>query len=359
MEHMMENMKTEMKAMDAESPTELGLGAQLRLARERAGLGRAEAARNLRVTDRVIERLEYELFDELPAPIYVRGYLRQYAALLHMPPEETEEMVHLYNRTYAERPAPLIRESLRQRLVDRQFGFRVWPVLTVLVAAATLLGLWLFGGQPNLSQVSDVLQDKPATNAMPGADTTTMSGSQQQPSVVPQKTSPPAKPGKQRTMPVGRDEATAVSHNSHSPAGQDWQPDRAMSAKERARDNPDANANGQPPPGSLSGQEAQQSIQPGLAASSPTAAVPGLRDVQFQFSKDCWIEVRDADGRKILASMGRAGETKSIHAKAPLAVMLGNARGVAILVDGKKFDFSKYLNKSQISRFRIPAADNP
>lgn len=356
MEHMMENMKTETKAMDVEPPTELGLGAQLRLARERAGLGRAEVARNLRVTDRVIECLEYELFDELPAPIYVRGYLRQYAALLRMPPEE---MVHLYNRTCAERPAPLIRESLRQRLVDRQFGFRVWPVLTVLVAAATLLGLWLFGGQPNLSQVSDVLQDKPATNAMPGTGTTTMSGGQQQSSVVPQKTPTPAKPGEQRAMPVGRDEATAVSDNSHSPAGQDWQPDRAMSAKERARDNPDANANGQPPPGSLSGQETQQSIQSGLAASSSTAAVPGLRDVQFQFSKDCWIEVRDADGRKILVSMGRAGETRSIRAKAPLAVMLGNASGVAILVDGKKFDFSKYLNKSQISRFRIPAADNP
>jgi cytoskeleton protein RodZ len=78
--------------------------------------------------------------------------------------------------------------------------------------------------------------------------------------------------------------------------------------------------------------------------------------VQFQFSRDCWFEVQDANGNKVVATMGRAGESRTIHAKAPMSVLLGNATGVTILVDGKKLDFSKYIQKSQLARFRIPPA---
>lgn len=365
MEHMMENMKTEMRATDVEPSAELGFGAQLRQARERAGLGRAEVARNLRVTDRVIECLEYELFDELPPPIFVRGYLRQYAAMLRIP---SEEIIHLYNRTHGERPAPLIRESLRQRLVDRQLGFRVWPVLTVLVVVATLLGLWLFGGQ-HLTQVADVLQDKPlqnntlqeqaASKAMPDAGRTTMSAGLS--SGGPQKTAPP-KPGEQRAVPFGQHETTAASGNSPPPAAQGRQSDpvpadlaQAEVAKDRLTDNP----NTQLPADPLSGQDAPQSTRAGQTVSSTPSVVPGERVVQFQFNKDCWLEVRDADGNKVFTSMAHAGETKTFRVKAPLAVLLGNASGVTIRVDGKPFDFSRYRNKSQIARFHIPAADHP
>ena len=355
MVRMSEDMRTEMNPADVIVPREMGLGVQLRLARERAGLGLDEVARNLHVTDRVIESLEDEHFDELPPPIFVRGYLRQYAALLHMPPED---LVHLYNTTYAERPAPLIRESLRQRLVDRQFGFRIWPVLTVLVVVATLLGIWIFGGQPKLSQVSDALQEKPASEATPHA------GHASIPAAHKHNEHQRAEPGPAQ-RPQGQE-----GQGAREPQSLSTPVSTPIVASQGQQASPAAVPGEQQAQGSLRNQTAKsQAMLPFLQqddtqhagspppASAMTPAVPGEREVQFQFSKDCWIEVHDADGRKVLATMGRTGETRSIRGKAPLSVLLGNAGGVAIRVDGKKYDFTKYVQKSQLARFRIPAAD--
>lgn len=332
---------------------EVGLGAQLRLARERAGLGLAEVARNLHVTNRVIESLEDEQFDELPPPIFVRGYLRQYASLLHMSPEE---VVHLYNRKFAERPVPLTRESLRQRLVDRQLGFRIWPVLTVVVVVATVLGLWLFGGQPKLSEVSDVLQEKPASDVAPGASTTSAppephaNASQQSAALQPE-----GKVAQQQG--TGHNVPSAVAD---LPSGS-LRDQKIVSSplKGSQPDNVRKNAlvTDQAPLGSMPKNQAQQKPGAQVAASLPAPDIASdERNVQFQFSRDCWFEVQDANGNKVLATMGRAGETKTVHAKAPMSVLLGNATGVTIFVDGKKLDFSKYVQKSQLARFRIPSA---
>jgi cytoskeleton protein RodZ len=330
----------------------MGLGAQLRLARERAGLGLSEVARNLHVTNRVIESLEYEQFDELPPPIFVRGYLRQYASLLHMSPEE---VVHLYNRTFAERPAPLIRESLRQRLVDRQLGFRIWPVLTVAVVVATVLGLWLFGGQPKLSEVSGVLQEKPASNVAPGVSTTSAppephvtNASQQSATLRSEEKG--AQQGARPNMPpavAGLPSGVRQDQKSTPSPLQGVQQDDVRNGL----------ASGQALLESSARDQTQQKAGAQAAASLPAPDVAAdERSVQFQFSKDCWFEVQDANGNKVLATMGRAGESKTIHAKAPMSVLLGNATGVTILVDGKKLDFSKYIQKSQLARFRIPPA---
>ena len=344
----------DMNELDVVVPPEpeMGLGAQLRLARERAGLGLSEVARNLHVTNRVIESLEYEQFDELPPPIYVRGYLRQYASLLRMSPEE---VVHLYNRKFAERPAPLIRESLRQRLVDRQFGFRIWPVLTVVVVVATVLGLWLFGGQPKLSEVSDVLQEKPAPNVAPGVSTTSAppephaaNASQQSATLRSeekgaQQGTGPSMPPAVIGLPSG---APQDQKNTHSPL-QEGQQDHVRNGL----------ASSQAPLETSARNQAQQKAGAQAADSLPAPdAASDERSVQFQFSRDCWFEVQDANGNKVVATMGRAGESRTIHAKAPMSVLLGNATGVTILVDGKKLDFSKYIQKSQLARFRIPPA---
>lgn len=58
------------------------IGATLRTARERMGMGLGQAAERLHVDAQVIDALERGSFAMLGAPVFVRGHLRRYAELL-------------------------------------------------------------------------------------------------------------------------------------------------------------------------------------------------------------------------------------------------------------------------------------
>ncbi|GIW18523.1 MAG: hypothetical protein KatS3mg064_1680 [Tepidiforma sp.] len=63
------------------------IGDTLREARERRGLSIEQAAQETRISPRFLEALEAEEFDVLPAPVYVRGFLRSYANYLKLDPQ--------------------------------------------------------------------------------------------------------------------------------------------------------------------------------------------------------------------------------------------------------------------------------
>lgn len=64
----------------------LAIGNILREARTRRGLTIAQVAQDTRISARFLEALEAETFAVLPAPVYVRGFIRSYANYLRVEP---------------------------------------------------------------------------------------------------------------------------------------------------------------------------------------------------------------------------------------------------------------------------------
>ncbi len=64
-----------------------GIGDTLRSTREHRGLTIEQVAQDTRISVRFLEALEAEHFEELPAPVYVRGFLRSYANYLKIDPQ--------------------------------------------------------------------------------------------------------------------------------------------------------------------------------------------------------------------------------------------------------------------------------
>lgn len=60
----------------------MAIGTTLRSARIQRGLSIEQVAQDTRISARFLEALEDEAFDELPAPVYARGFLRSYANYL-------------------------------------------------------------------------------------------------------------------------------------------------------------------------------------------------------------------------------------------------------------------------------------
>lgn len=111
-------------------------GRYLSRQRELRGLTRAEIAAITRISSRAIEALEEDRPGELPAPVFVTGYLRSIAGAIGLPVDDT---LLRFQEWRAAQPVP--EEPARPR---RAPVGRVVLLLAALVALAAA-GLWLAG----------------------------------------------------------------------------------------------------------------------------------------------------------------------------------------------------------------------
>lgn len=86
-------------APETGSEQRCGIGARLRAGRERAGMSALQAAERLHLDPWMIEALEDEQFNSFGAPVYVRGYLRNYASLIGEPAAELQTMFEASRHT--------------------------------------------------------------------------------------------------------------------------------------------------------------------------------------------------------------------------------------------------------------------
>lgn len=65
-----------------------GPGQRLRAAREALGLGLNDIAKRMRLQEHVIHQIEQDMYDENTALVFVKGYLRSYAVLVGLNPDQ-------------------------------------------------------------------------------------------------------------------------------------------------------------------------------------------------------------------------------------------------------------------------------
>ena len=115
-----------------------GPGEHLRNAREQAGMSVDTVAAALLLNPQTLELLEADAHDRLPAPTFVRGYLRGYARVLGIP---SGPILDMYDRQGFEHP-PLtndVTEATQAHTSDTPVRLVTYAVAVVL---ALLVGLW-------------------------------------------------------------------------------------------------------------------------------------------------------------------------------------------------------------------------
>ncbi|MCK4235529.1 MAG: helix-turn-helix domain-containing protein, partial [Candidatus Krumholzibacteria bacterium] len=78
-----EGMEIEQRRLDSFRAGET-VGEVLLASRERAGLSLEDASRATRIAKSMLEYLETDNFDAIPAKVYVKGFLRSYASVLDL-----------------------------------------------------------------------------------------------------------------------------------------------------------------------------------------------------------------------------------------------------------------------------------
>jgi cytoskeleton protein RodZ len=87
-------------------------------------------------------------------------------------------------------------------------------------------------------------------------------------------------------------------------------------------------------------------------SSSVSVPQPSSSAIGMDISADTWIEVRDADGRKLFSRMAKEGEQLSLEGPSPLQVRIGNVSGVQLRYKGQPVDMSAYT-RSNVARFEL------
>ena len=124
------------------------IGSSLRDARMRQNLDFPELEERTKIRPKYLRALEDERFDLLPAPTYVRGFLRSYAESLGL---DGQPFVDEYNSrfTVGEDDAPLRARRVPVQRHDRgprESRMAAVALVAIAVATALVIAAWKFGG---------------------------------------------------------------------------------------------------------------------------------------------------------------------------------------------------------------------
>jgi cytoskeleton protein RodZ len=320
----------------------IGPGAQLRKARERQGLDQAKMAAQLHLSQTMIVALESDDFNSLPSPVFVQGYLRKYSRLLGV---NEDAVVDAYQGLLPAPDEAMIRGAQKQELGrELHSGHGVVRYVTwgiVLILAALVFFWWqtrvdLVEPTPLPAQErqdTDVRDPQPA-QVMP------------QPIPAEEQVSQP----ESASQEVVEESEQVLSEIDEllSTSDQEQTTDQQQIMADDNLQQPIESV--QPDPVTTPAQvaESTESVE-----STEEVAPAVYKRVVFLFKESCWAEVRDRDGKlRIFGELGSDKRHTLDGRLGPFSVLLGNAPGVELTIDGESFDL-KPFTRGKVARFTL------
>jgi cytoskeleton protein RodZ len=298
-----------MSSRDMASPAEAvcagsGVGADLKLARERLGCQLSEIAASLRIRAAHLQALEEGRTADLPGNVYAIGYLRSYAKALGLDPDEfarrfKSETLQLTSRTELAFPAPVPERGVPAGAV---------VLLGVVLAAGAYVGWYRLSGQGKL----------PAEVVPPVPERLAPLAAQVAPAPAPARTTvPPSSASPPPVSAPGPFPTATPAPTTQAPPAQIAEPP--------------ANLPSVPP------SSAAAAIPASTDATQATQGGPEIADeprIVLRAKDDAWMQVRDHSGQVLLNRVLRGGETWPVPQKSSLLLTTGNAGGTELVVDG-------------------------
>jgi cytoskeleton protein RodZ len=296
--------------IEAQNAGNAAPGARLSEARQAQNLATADVARRLKLSVGQVEALEAGRFQDLPGPIFVRGFIRNYAKLVKLDPDE------LLQAAADSLPQAALRPEMppSQNIPFPGPTARRWPRFAVVIAVIV-----------GLLAIYEFFYNEPPTTVATG------SAEDARPAPPPAKARQPAQAAKpplpkvgaepQADQPAAHEEATAPIARHAAPA----------------------------PPAT-----APAAIAPPVVVSRQERPVdPDEREVRFVFDEESWVEVRDRNDRVIFYQLNASGTVRRVSGLPPLTIVVGNAHGVRMTYAGQPIDLARHT-KIDVARLTLP-----
>ncbi|MFQ2603056.1 RodZ domain-containing protein [Aeromonas caviae] len=288
-----------------------GPGQLLRNAREQLGWTREQVASRIHLRLTLIAAIEADTYDKHTSHTFIRGYLRAYAKLVGIP-EET--ILAAYEKLGLTPPDNIDMQSFsrrsRQQANDSRLKVVTWLVILVLIGLSVA---WWWQSTARRSAGDDALA---ATEMSATVNT-------------PEANVAPAVEVAEPVLPAASD---AVSTQVLVSGATATLPVVATDASAAV-------------PTDVSG-----AVSTAESTTTEPAKAPQLK---MSFTADCWLDVKDANGKTLFSGLKKANDELVLEGPEPLRFIIGAPMAVNLEYQGKSFDMSRY-NNGRTARFSLP-----
>ncbi len=356
------------------SEVEDGPGTILRQAREARGLDATAVAAMLHLSESKLQALETDDYNSLPEPVFIRGYLRNYARLL-------DEPVAPVLDAYA-RQTPNV-EAGEQPPLDSHVAVEVGSnhdmvKATSIVIAAILIILPLIWWWGNLELAAQKFVGSVSTEIESEAPAAEDGNGEADLSAF----IPPPPPGSSEGADPGQEPSMAEPSESEvttldiTPALEPADPEASKidetlngdslsipipapkveesfsTIKEIVEEA--APVEPSKPEKPVVKPKTKSVIKAVIREPKTKPAAPEVmtRETLLEFVESSWVKVRDANNQVILIGEYKKGDKKKLTGRTPYKVVLGNSSAVRVRINGKTVNLDEY-SSGGVARFTI------
>ncbi|NKC17513.1 DUF4115 domain-containing protein [Pseudoalteromonas sp. S4498] len=287
-------MNQTMKEQEAPEQEQPSLGQTLATARQNAGISFAEIESRLKMTHAQLTKLEQDDYQGLGPETFVRGYIKNYAALLGLNPAEV-----LAKYQSPELPPQKKRMQSFSRRTHKEAHDNRLMMVSYIVLAIVLGSSAFWFWQTNSSE-QEVVSETPVTQLETPAENVT-------------------------TPAMDEVALPAEQINEVAPQSE-----------------PQAS-------------EAEVSV-PVEAKPQAVKRDPALSTVVMHFNEESWVEMFDATQERVAFGVKKAGYTMTVEGKAPFSVILGKHQAVEVTLDGKPVPLPAFT-KNRLAKFNLPLTE--
>ncbi|WP_240207478.1 cytoskeleton protein RodZ [Vibrio sp. CyArs1] len=294
-------------------------GTILKEKREALGLTQKQIADRLRLRVAIIQKIEANDFDGEQVATFTRGYLRSYAKAVGIDEKEILGAIEHHSEAQpSEQPMQSFSQKTNKEKHDSRIMKLTWGIFVVIIGISSVW--WLQSQQKDtLSEIADT--SDPAFQVEEPAS--------------PQLTAEPE-------LATVEDEVKTIDVSAIIETPEQTEEAATESVPETANNNVE----------SVSADVAVIDEQSQTANEQPKL-IDGLTNLTMAFTGDCWIQVKDADGKTITTGIKKQGDNVNVNGKAPFKVILGAPEKVSMTLASEPVDLSGYTS-GKVARFTLP-----
>lgn len=341
-------IENEITKPEQPTPTQ-GPGDRLQFARISIGLTLQDVANKMHLSESILSSLEENDFEDITAPIFVKGYLRSYARIVNL---DENDIIQQYTSFYTDGDPPITSTSNTSPEINADDARVKWITWLVILSLVALLSAWWWNryqqpAQPlsldSTEQPTDVVLSSPIDSpATTGADL-----------------SPDTQLDQALSQQVQQDLAVLSKQPAEEPVAS-TRSTEMLTAEDMDAVPVEAQSEEAPqvePVDTAAMQELAETdiSQPANEVNIEESPEPVMDDegLVVTVNADTWTDIRDADGKKLIYDLLRSGEKISVSGKTPMRAFFGNGYGVSMKYQGKDIDLSKVIRDDNTAKIKI------
>ncbi|MBL3557080.1 MULTISPECIES: RodZ domain-containing protein [Marinobacter] len=335
------------------------VGQQLRHAREQKGLSVSAVADAQHLRPAVIHAIEDGNYRQIDSELFLKGYVRTYARQVDLNPDTViasldKELEPLrQEKAQAEELNPLV-DIERRRRQKRRMAKLLFFLL--VIAIAVFIGLRFLDNTALTQSSEEPDSPEPASEvadpveAVPESTDASDFGTsiEEDPGVT--ETAPmDDEPGTDGPATLGEDasvtdeerEVSLVNNSESTEAAGGAAQEPVVPARSRDLDE-------------TSVPVVTSSPEPAFEESAQPATAIGSARLEMTFSDECWVQVTDSAGNRLVGALQRDGDRIEVSGRAPIEVIVGAVDAIeSIRFDGEPVNMSGFRVVNNRAEFTL------